>query len=397
MLAMQQGGGAALEHEGGSHWRHEAHRQNAQPGDANPRQRGEQDATQQATPERSARWLRCTRPGYTFHHTTIGRRAGTKLTDGKLIRLTCIGDCRWRIPLQASMTDSGDFLIRFSLEHAELRGVVVRIEETWQQVLKRAEYPAPIADLLGKSLVASALFTSNIKFEGALSIQLKSAGTLSLLFAECSHDRRLRGLARWRREPAPDFRLTGEPDGNPLLAITIENAASGQRYQGLVPVESDDLALLFERYFARSEQLPTRLVLASDGRRCAGLMLQQLPTQDANEDADGWNRAGHLLATLTSAELLELAPEQLLLRLFHDEGVRVHSTQPLTFGCRCTRERVAGMLHSLGREEAYAAVRADGRVEIVCEFCNTRYHFDEIDLAQVFRDPTGSAPSVSTH
>jgi molecular chaperone Hsp33 len=293
------------------------------------------------------------------------------------------------------MTDDDDILYRFLLERAQLRGVLVRLTSSWQQVRSRADYPAVVADLLAKALTASAVFTGNIKFEGSLSIQLKAAGELTLLFAECGHDGRVRGLARWRPDLAPDFRLSAS--SSPLLAITIENAASGQRYQGIVPVDDDDLAVLFARYFERSEQLPTRVLLACDGDRCAGLMVQQLPATGAGTDPDAWNRVGHLLATATSDELLSLDAEQLLLRLFHEETVRVLATQPLQFGCRCSRERVAGVLRTLGREEALASLQDDGRAEVTCEFCNTHYHFDAIDIERIFRDPAGTPTSAAEH
>jgi len=294
------------------------------------------------------------------------------------------------------VTDSDDFLQRFLLERAQVRGVLVRLEQSWQQVRERADYPAPVQTLLAKTLAASALLTGNIKFEGSLSIQLKSRGPLTLLFAECSHDGRLRGLARWQDEPAADFRLT---DGTePVLAITIENATSGQRYQGLVPIEDSDLAVLFERYFERSEQLPTRIVLATDDSSCAGLMLQQLPVDAGGEvDADAWNRVGILLDTLKPTELSTLPAEHLLLRLFHEESARVYPSRPLAFGCRCSRERVAGMLRSLGRSEAEAAVSDNGAAEIICEFCNTRYRFDRIDLDQIFRSDHDTQTNPTAH
>lgn len=280
---------------------------------------------------------------------------------------------------------TNDFLHRFELEHAGVRGVLVRLDDSWRQVRERADYPSALADLLGRTLAASALFTGNIKFDGALSIQIKNAGPLNLLFAECGSDGQVRGLARWQGDIADDFRL---PDAqpSPLLAITIDNRASGQRYQGLVPVEDAHLAALFERYFERSEQLPTRVVLACGDGRCAGLMLQRLPgSAHADDDADAWNRVGHLLASASERELLDVAPETLLYRLFHEETVRLHAARPLRFGCSCSRERVASMLNSIGRAEAEAAVREDGIAEVTCEFCNTHYRFDRVDLEQVFR------------
>ena len=288
-----------------------------------------------------------------------------------------------------------DFLRRFELERADVRGVLVRLDESWKQVRARADYPPALAELLAQTLAASALFTGNIKFEGSLSIQLKGAGPLTLLFAECGHDGRLRGLARWQGDVPEDFTLLGV-ERAPLLAITIDNRGSGQRYQGLVPVEDAQLATLFERYFERSEQLPTRVVLASDGERCAGLMLQQLPQSAISEhDPDAWNRVGHLLGSATPAELLRLPAEQLLFRLFHEEQVRLHDPHALAFGCRCSRERVAEVLRSIGREEAEASVRDDGTAEVTCEFCNTRYQFDRVDLEQIFRT-NEMAPAAPT-
>lgn len=278
-----------------------------------------------------------------------------------------------------------DFLHRFELERAGVRGVFVRLSDSWDQVRGRADYPPALADLLGRTLAASALFTGNVKFDGALSIQIKNAGPVNLLFAECGSDGRVRGLARWNGAVADESVVLGAQPA-PLLAITIDNRTSGQRYQGLVPVEDANLATLFERYFERSEQLPTRVVLACGDGRCAGLMLQRLPgSVHTEDDADAWNRVGHLLASARADELLNLAPDALLYRLFHEENVRLHAATPLRFGCSCSRERVAAMLHSLGRAEAEAALREDGIAEVTCEFCNTQYRFDRVDLEQVFR------------
>jgi len=297
----------------------------------------------------------------------------------------------------AFSTAPNDLLQRFQLERAHVRGVLVRLEQSWRQVRERAPYPPAVETLLGRTLAASALLTGNIKFEGALSIQLKSKGAVHLLFAECSHDGRLRGLARWHGDVPADFQIAA-PEASPLLAITIENATSGQRYQGLVPVEDADLSVLFERYFERSEQLPTRIVLADDGVRCAGLMLQVLPRDAAREDdPDAWNRVGMLLDTVSQDELLHLAPEKLLHRLFHEETVRSEAPRPLAFGCRCSRERVGAMLQSLGRAEAEASVREDGVVEVTCEFCNTLYRFDRVDLEQLFAAGFEAPASPSAH
>lgn len=291
-----------------------------------------------------------------------------------------------------------DVLHRFVLERAGVRGVFVRLGPAWREVAGRAAYPAPLRELLGQSLAASALLTGNIKLEGALSIELKSRGALRLLFAECSDQGRLRGLARWS-EPLPEpLDLSALPDA--VMAITIGHAERGQRYQGLVDLKQGDLSGALEDYFRLSEQLPARLVLAADGEHAVGLMLQKLPGEGGHEavqDEDAWSRVLHLTGTLGSAELLATAPEQLLYRLYHDESVRLFAPRPLTFGCSCTRERVESMLRSLGREEVEAALAArDGEIEVICEFCAQRYTFDRIDAELLLSGSTAAdAPTTA--
>jgi molecular chaperone Hsp33 len=289
-----------------------------------------------------------------------------------------------------------DVLHRFMLEQAGVRGVFVRLGPAWREVAGRAEYPAPLRDLLGQSLAASALLTGNIKLDGALSIELKSAGALRLLFAECSDRGRLRGLARWE-DPLPQpLDLSALADA--VMAITIGSVERG-RYQGLVELQQADLGASLENYFVQSEQLPARILLAADGEHAVGLMLQRLPGEgghDAVEDEDAWSRVLHLTGTLGAAEMLATSPEQLLFRLYHEESVRLFDPRPLAFGCSCTRERVGAMLRALGREEVDAALAArDGEVEVICEFCAQRYLFDAIDAENLFTG-TGGASLTNT-
>ena len=289
------------------------------------------------------------------------------------------------MPTDPTPATPDDFLHRFQLERAGVRGALVRLEQAWRRIDANGHYATPLADLLGQTVAASALFTSVIKFDGRLSIHLRESGALRLLFADCTHDGRLRGIVRWDGEP-PSAPVALEPGAR--LAITIENAATDARYQGLVPVEGARLAQAFEGYFERSEQLPTRIVLATADGRCGGLMLQQIAGAGGTfvGDPDGWNRVGHLLATLGEQELLGLPPDQLLLRLFHEEGVRLQPAQPLAFECSCSRERVAGMLRSLGRAENESVLAEQGSVDVTCEFCTRRYVFEASDIAEVFAD-----------
>ncbi|AND71102.1 heat shock protein Hsp33 [Dyella thiooxydans] len=290
-----------------------------------------------------------------------------------------------------------DVLHRFLLERAGVRGVLVRLGPAWREVAGRADYPASLRALLGQSLAASALLTGNIKLDGALSIELKSAGALRLLFTECTDRGRLRGLARWS-DPLPEPLALADLPGA-VMAITIGSAERGQRYQGLVDLHQPDLARSLEAYFVQSEQLPARIVLAADGEHAVGLMLQRLPGEgghDAVQDEDAWSRIEHLTATLGADEMLATAPEQLLYRLYHEENVRLFEPRPLAFGCSCTRERVSAMLRALGREEVEAALAArDGEIEVICEFCAQRYTFDRIDAEHLLSSPGGTPQSTT--
>ena len=289
-----------------------------------------------------------------------------------------------------------DRLTRFLLPDAGVRGVRVHLDETWRQILTRAEgseeaYPDGIARLLGEATVAAALFTGHAKVDGRLSVQLRGRGALRTLFAECTAAGTLRGIAQFEEDaPAPHGLADLGPD--PILAITIENPSprgrEPQRYQGLVPLEGADLRSAFEHYFQQSEQLPTRLLLVADDHGAAGLMLQKLPG-DAGDD-DGWTRACALFDTLSGAELLALPGPTLLHRLFHEEAPELLGERELRFGCSCSRERVEAMLVSLGRDEAEAAV-ADGVASVRCEFCGQRYAFTADDIAGLFAPPP-SAP-----
>lgn len=285
------------------------------------------------------------------------------------------------------MSDTYDRQIRFLLPKAGVRGVCVRLENTWQEILSHASYSDQASDLLGQACAASALFTGHAKVNGRLSLQLRSPGALRTLFAECTAQGTLRGIAKVAEgQDAPrDLRELG-PEA--LLAITIENPGldpgEPQRYQSLVSLQAHTLSEAFENYFHQSEQLPTRLLLAADGQTAAGLMLQKLPSDEG--DSDGWNRAGALFDTLQSDELLAVPVEELLHRLFNEEEPSVLAERPLRFACSCSQQRVATMLQSLGAEEARAAL-ADGLAEVRCEFCGQRYIFSAPEIDELFALP----------
>jgi molecular chaperone Hsp33 len=286
-----------------------------------------------------------------------------------------------------------DTLSLFLLDEAGVRGALVHLDASWQAIRARAPYPEPVARRLGETCAAAALFTGHTKLDGRLSVQLRGAGALRTLFAECTAEGSLRGIAHYQ-EPLPDP-LTPRAFGEgSVLAITIETMPPGAqdmvRYQGLVGLEADTLAEAFEAYFAQSEQLPTRILLACDGERAAALLLQQLPA--GHGDPDGWTRASALFDTLGTDELLATPDDTLLVRLFSQETVRMLGQRPLRFGCSCSRERVEDTLRSLGEDEILASLR-DGIAEVHCDFCGQSYRFDEPQLRGLFQVTEVNAPS----
>jgi molecular chaperone Hsp33 len=296
-----------------------------------------------------------------------------------------------------------DKLLKFTFHNAPVRGEVVRLEEAWQGMTAHHGYPPPVMRLLGQMTAAAALLASNIKFAGALIMQIHGDGPVSLLVVECQPDLRLRATAKLRAgatiDPNAGMRELVNVSGQGRCAITLDptDRLPGQQpYQGIVSLRGESIAHALENYMRQSEQLESRLWLAADARCSAGVLLQKLP-QDGGRataaDSDAWERTTTLAATLTADELLSLAPDTVTRRLFWQE--RLDHYRPLVprFECRCSRDRIGKMLLSLGRAEVDSIVAELGRVEVTCDFCNARQSFDSIDVAQLFH--TGSAKDIS--
>ena len=287
---------------------------------------------------------------------------------------------------------TGDSLQRFIFENAPIRGEIVHLDATWQAVLERRQYPPRVREVLGELMAAAALLTSTLKFDGRLIMQIQGKGPVSLLVVECTSDRTMRAIAQWQGEipDAPLAALVG--DGR--LAVTIDPLKGKERYQAIVALEGLTVAEAFENYFARSEQLATRLWLASDPRQAAGMLLQRLPEAEPSDD-DAWMRAVHLGSTITRDELLALPVREIVHRLYHEEDIRLFSRMPVSFRCSCSRERVEAVLRMLGRDEIYSILEEQGSVSVDCEFCGNRYEFDRIDAEQLFA-ALHSIPATST-
>jgi len=289
-------------------------------------------------------------------------------------------------------TAEPDRLRSFLIPALGTRGVWAHLDAAWLAVAGDHGYPQTVRRLLGQALAATTLLAGNLKSPGRLSLHLKSTGDLRTLFAECDHEGHVRGIARLADvfDSQGDIDLSRLPE--PLLGITLERTDL-ERYQGLIAVEHASLGAVLEDYFAQSEQLHTRMWLSADASRCAGLMLQQLPS--GSETGAGFEEAAILASTLRVEELLTLDSVTLLRRLFAEHDLRLANGIALAFSCTCSRARVGRMFESLGREEAFAAL-ADDRAEVRCEFCNRCWVFDRIDLTRIFMTGGWIAPPEPT-
>ncbi len=281
-----------------------------------------------------------------------------------------------------------DLVAPFQIDDQPARGRIVRLGAVVDEILTRHAYPQPVARLLGEACALAALVGASLKFDGRLIVQAQGDGPVPYVVADYDTSGGLRGYCRFDSEriaaladPRPGAStLLGE--GVFIMTIDPENAKD--RYQGVTAIEGDTLALSAEQYFAQSEQVPTRVRLAvgqvhdADGLRwrAGGMMIQNIAEDAARgSTADAWTRAQMLFATLAEDELLDplIPPETLLFRLFHEDGVRLYPAKALTAFCRCSEERVTGMLRSFPKADIDGMVEGDGKIHVTCEYCSREY------------------------
>jgi molecular chaperone Hsp33 len=226
-----------------------------------------------------------------------------------------------------------DSLRRFLIEATPVRGEIAHLDATWRAVLERRRYPPPLEKLLGEMMAAAALLSATLKFDGSLIMQMQGSGPVQLLVVEATSEHTLRATAKWEGE-LPDGNLKALlGDGRFVISIVPESGK--QTYQGVVDLQGETIAEVLEHYMAQSEQLETRLWLASDSKQAGGMLLQKLPAT-ADTDADAWNRAIRLGATIRREELLALPATEIIRRLYHEEDVRVFEPRPVSFRCSCS-------------------------------------------------------------
>ena len=287
----------------------------------------------------------------------------------------------------------------FQLEQSALRGRLIRLGDTVDLVLTRHNYPPAVSRLLGEMFVLAATLAGGLKFEGTFSLQTRGNGPVSLMVADCTHSGAMRGYAKFDADAVAAVDETTVPRllGEGHFAVTVDQVDQATAYQGLVELDGDTLTDCMQKYFRQSEQVRTGMKIAVERVpagddmiwRAGAVMVQSIaddnPEDDGSKALEDWRRTMLLLGTVKDTELIDpdLSPERLLLRLFHEEGVRVYDAQPLCFRCRCSRERVETLLRQFNTADIEDMKLDDGALEVTCEFCNERYRFEEKAVATV--------------
>lgn len=288
-----------------------------------------------------------------------------------------------------------DSLYRYLFDGVSVRGELVQLSDSFQQLTGSKDYPAPVKHLLGELMVATSLLTATLKFEGSITVQIQGDGPVSLVVINGNHNQVLRGTARWA-DNLPESGTLPELMGKGHIVITIE-PEKGERYQGIVGLEGDTLEACLEDYFARSEQLKTRLLLRTgefDGQsKAAGMLLQIMPDGMGHED--DFDHLARLTETVKNDELFGLEAEEVLYRLYHQENVKVYEPNAVTFKCSCSRERSASAIAAIERQEVEQMIAESGNIKLHCDYCGADYEFDSVDISAIF-DQNGPG-SASVH
>jgi molecular chaperone Hsp33 len=283
-----------------------------------------------------------------------------------------------------------DFVSAFQIEGEPVRGRIARLGAVVDDILTRHDYPEPVANLLGEACALAALVGASLKFEGRLILQAQGDGPVAYVVADYDTSGALRGYCRYDAErvaaASAGFARPGAKSllGEGVFIMTLDQGADTERYQGVTPIEGETLALCAEHYFAQSEQTPTRVRLAvgqvqDDGParwRAGGVILQNIAEDDARgATLDAWETAQALFETVGEDELIDptLPAERLLFRLFHETGVRMFEPHALKAFCRCSEDRIKGVLRSFPTEERAEMVEADGLIRVTCEYCSRVY------------------------
>jgi len=274
-----------------------------------------------------------------------------------------------------------DKLRRFLFEQHGIRGVWVKLTDSWQAAKQHQQQPEIAVHQLGQALACVSMLSTTVKFDGAMIMQAQSDGTITTLVAQATNQHKIRGVVKCHAPVVGDS-LT-ELFGEGRLVLTIE-AGNGKPYQGIVPLQGENLAAALQMYFEQSEQLKTRLWLFADDNHAAGLLLQELPSQEGQ--SNDWETIEILANTVTAKEMFELDCHELLYRLFNEEDIRLFDAEDVAFECSCSRERIEKTLRAMGEEELHAILSEQEIIAVTCEFCNETYRFYDADVENILSE-----------
>lgn len=305
-----------------------------------------------------------------------------------------------------------DVVIPFQVGETAVRGRLVRLGPAIDDLLSRHDFPLPLKQLVGETAALVAMLGAALKFDGKLILQAQGDGPVSMIVADYTAGGALRATAKIQAGQEDEAARALGPELHFLLrrghmVMTIDQGADMERYQGVVPLEGPNIARAAVNYFAQSEQIPTAIELAvgritdGDGRetwRAGGVMVQFMAAEGgtrergeevlmAEDDREAWNRAAILLETVKADELLDptVSPEELLFRLYHEDGVRVFDGTPAHFACTCNRGKIASVLAQYTRADIEDMLE-DGAIEVTCDFCRTSYRFELDETGEQFKD-----------
>jgi len=269
-----------------------------------------------------------------------------------------------------------------------VRGALIHLSRTWRRMLRDHDYDALVRETLGHAAAATGLIAQSLKFDGAITLQIQSSGTLQMLVMQCTSELDLRGMAAVEEGTAATS--FAELTSKAHCAVTVD--AGDRPYQGIVDIDDTSLAASLEHYFARSVQVPSHVALLASDEFAAGILLQQVPGDPIGED--DWNRLHFLIDTLSPGDFESDTSLELIGKLFAEDDVRVYEPRPVNFRCRCSARKVEDVLKMLGEEEARQTLEEQGDIEVICEYCGRRRHFDAVDVERLFADNVISGPDL---
>ncbi|MGC9386653.1 MAG: Hsp33 family molecular chaperone HslO [Hydrogenovibrio sp.] len=275
-----------------------------------------------------------------------------------------------------------DAVQRFLFKHLNIRGQHLQIDQAWQKMIEDRHYTPPLTRVLGELTAITVMLANGLKHPGKVTLQVQGKGPVNLLVVEATHDLKIRGVAKTNATLTTETTLD-ELLGNGQILVTLENTQTNHIFQSYVPREADSIAESFETFLSQSEQQPSKLWLAASKDGIGGVMIQKMPTTDA-QDEDGWDRIYSLTDTVRDDELIQLDAQTLLHRLFHEETVELFEAQSIEYECPQDRSRVEEMLLSLGEEEARKILEEQGEIVVHNEICNYHIRLNQDDIDRLF-------------